>query len=323
MDKPLDNIRASTARTTPKDFFLWAGAMVTLYGSIIAFINLLFGYINYTFPDALNTYYQNPYDSGISYWMAAFIILAAAAIGLLRTIHKTIEHDATRADIWVRRWALYLTLFIAGITILGDLIALLNAFLAGEDLTARFLLKVLVVLLVASGTFMHFLADLRGYWAAERKRANAVTAAVALVGICAIAAGFLIIGTPWHAREIRLDSQRVSDLQQIQSQIVNYWQQKARLPKVLSDLNDSLSYFTVPADPTTRQPYEYQTAGVTSFKLCATFTAEGTMDSTYATRAVMPADPYGKGTVDNWSHGAGRVCFERTIDPELYPPVKK
>jgi cytochrome c biogenesis factor len=221
MDKP---------KTTPKDFFLWAGAMVTLYGSIISFINLLFGYINYVYPIAATNYYYSPYDSGISYWMASFIIFGAATILLLRVIHSTIHKDPTRADIWVRRWALYLTLFIAGITILGDLIVLLNVFLSGEDITTRFMLKVAVVLLVAAGAFMHFLADLRGYWSAQPMRANSVAAAVSLVGILTIAAGFFIVGTPWQARQYRLDEQRVGDLQNLQSEILSFYQQKQALP---------------------------------------------------------------------------------------------
>ncbi|MDO8517693.1 MAG: DUF5671 domain-containing protein [bacterium] len=312
-------------KTTPKDFFLWAGAMVTLYGSIIAFINLLFGYINYAFPDALNNYYYgNPYDSGISYWMAAFIVFGTAAVGLLRVIHKTIERDPSRADIWVRRWALYLTLFIAGITILGDLVVLLNTFLAGEDVTTRFLLKVAVVLLVAGGAFMHFLADLRGYWVAKPMRANSVTTAVALVGILAIVAGFFIVGTPWQARLYRFDVQKVNDLQNIQSQIVGYWQQKQKLPSQLSDLSDSLSYNTLPSDPQNGEQYAYKTTGALSFELCAGFNApsQGTLQDNYPKYRLTTPAPMGggKATPDNWQHAAGDVCFERTIDPERYPP---
>ena len=58
MDKP---------KTTPKDFFLWAGAIITFYWSVIAFILLTFDYINYTFPNALSYYPADPYQSGISY----------------------------------------------------------------------------------------------------------------------------------------------------------------------------------------------------------------------------------------------------------------
>ena len=47
-------------KTTPKDFFLWAGAMVTLYAGVFAFVGLLFDYLNYTFPDTALNYYVDP-----------------------------------------------------------------------------------------------------------------------------------------------------------------------------------------------------------------------------------------------------------------------
>ena len=64
-----------------------------------------------------------------------------------------------------------------------------------------------------------------------------------------IIAAFFIIGTPNSARLTQYDQQKVSDLQNIQTQIVNYWQKKSALPDSLSDLNDPISGFTVPTDP--------------------------------------------------------------------------
>jgi hypothetical protein len=319
MDKPLDNIQASTARATPKDFFLWAAAMVTLYGSIIAFINLLFGYINYVFQDAANPYFGSPYDNGISYFMAAFIVFGAAALILMRVIHSSIEKDKTRADIWVRRWALYLTLFLAGITILIDLIVLLDAFFAGWDFTPRFLLKVAVVLLTASGTFMHFLADVRGYWNAQPKRANSISIAVTLVAVLTVASGFIIVGSPWQARHYRIDQDKVFALMDIQSRIAMYWQQKTKLPATLADLNDPLGNYQIPTDAQNGEQYEYMITGPMTFKLCATFNDASQTNSSYARSVPVAPGQYGPG--DNWMHGAGRTCFSRTIDPERYPPL--
>ena len=38
----------------------------------------------------------------------------------------------------------------------------------------------------------------------------------------------------------------------------------------------------------------------------------------------MPAGVGEKGaTSESWQHGAGDTCFERTIDPERYPPYSK
>jgi hypothetical protein len=304
-------------KTTPKDFFLWAGAMVALFGSIGAFLSLVFDYVNYVFPDALNLYASDPYQNGAAYEMSSFIILGALCLVLLRVIHRSIEKDPTRAEVWVRRWALYLTLFVAGAAITIDLIVLLTTFLNGEELTARFLLKVLLVLFVAAAGFMHFLADLWGYWTQNPKLSMRVTWGIGVLAVVTIAAGFLILGTPQHARLVRFDQQRISDLQQIQSQVVSYWQAKQKLPQLLADMNDALSYNVMPTDPGGGQ-YEYRATGSTSFELCATFSAAGQSygPTTPYPRAILPT-----GVNDNWQHDAGHTCFTRTIDPELYPSL--
>ncbi|MBP7770299.1 MAG: hypothetical protein KA066_00055 [Candidatus Pacebacteria bacterium] len=311
-------------KATPKDFFLWAGAMIALYAGIVAFISLIFDYLNYAMPDMALGYYVDPYAS-IAYEMASLIVLAPLFLILMRVIRRDIARDSSRAQVWVRRWALFLTLFVAGATIAVDLIVLLTTFLNGEELSARFLLKVLVVLLVAGCGFMHFMADLWGYWARNPGYAKSVTWAVAALVVVSIVSGFFIVGTPQQARQYRLDEQRVNDLMNIQSQLVTYWQGKQKLPANLAELNDPLSYFTLPKDPATGEDYGYRTTNAPganpSFEVCATFAAPS-RDAT-ATDIATPASVavHKGGGMDSWAHGAGQTCFERTIDPELYPPT--
>lgn len=292
--------------------------MVALYAGTFAFVGLLFDYINYVFPDLALQYYSfDPYRGSISYEMASLIVLAPVLLVLMRVIRKAMQQDPTRREIWVRRWALYLTLFVAGATIVIDLIVLINTFLQGEELSARFLLKVLVVLLVMGAGFMHFLADLWGYWERNPQYANRVSWGVGLLVVLTIAAGFVIIGSPRTQRMYRIDEQRVQDLQQIQSQIVYYWQSKQSLPAELNDLEDSLSYFTMPIDPETKQAYEYKRQSPLDFTLCATFSAPNRLgpDMLQPVYSDVPAP-------EKWQHGAGRICFDRSIDPQRYPPIQ-
>ena len=317
MDKP---------KTTAKDFFLWAGAMVTFYWSVIAFILLTFDYINYTFPNVLSYYPADPYQSGISYEMASVIVLLPIYMLLMWLIRRDAFADASKKEIWVRRWAIILTLFVAGIAVAADLITLLTTFLSGEALTTAFLLKVLIVFLVAVGVFLHFIADLKGYWDAFPLRKRYVVIGVAVLALATIVAGFFIVGTPAEARLARFDAEKVSDLQNIQSQVVYYWQAKQKLPATITDLENSLAYGPLPLDAQTGESYAYQATGALSFKLCADFNAESRTNIDYAeTRAVVSPLEGAKGMMpqDNWQHGAGQVCFERTIDPAFYPPLNK
>lgn len=315
----------ATSKTTPKDFFLWAGAMIALYLSVISFITLLFEYINYTFPDP-NASWGDPYSSAMRFAMASLIVLVPTTLVLLRLIRGTIAENAAKAGLWVRRWALVLTVFVMTVTILVDLITLVNYFLNGE-VTTRFILKIAVVLLTAGFVFMHFLADLKGYWTAYPERANMVGIGAAIATLAAIVAGFFIVGSPMMARDVRLDMQRVSDLQNVQQQIVTFYQQKQSLPATLTELADPLSYYTLPKDPTTGADYTYERTGNLSFKVCADFAREGKdlKGRGGFGRDVAVSYPYpGSDPMnENWQHGAGITCFERTIDPERYPPFEK
>lgn len=319
MDKP---------KVTPKDFFLWAMAMIALYGSVFAFIALLFDYINYTFPDALN-YYVDPYGGSIRYEIASLIVLSPLFLIMMRLIRNDIARDPTRKDIWIRRWVLYLTVFLAGLTVVGDLITLINYFLGGE-ITMRFVLKILVVLLVGGGVFMHFLADIWGYWVKYPSRALMVGFGAALVILASIGAGFVIMGSPGQVRLYRFDDQKINDLTNIQYQLVNYWQQKEKLPATLTDLNDPLNGSLVPLDPQSGESYTYQMTGKYTFTLCATFNAETQTTSPSVSRPMAAPIPAGATSAkgadmehSTWQHGVGETCFERTIDPERYPPYSK
>ncbi|MBP9757472.1 MAG: hypothetical protein KBD06_02640 [Candidatus Pacebacteria bacterium] len=311
----------NTHKVTPKDFFVWAGAIVALYWSIGAFLTLIFEYINNAFPDALENsqyYYGDPYSGSIRVAMASLIVLVPVAILLLNLIRNDIRKDHAKADIWVRRWALYLTLFIAGLAMVVDTITLINYFLGGE-VTVRFILKVASVLLVAAAVFMHFLADYWGYWIEYPKRARSIGIAVGMLVLATIVSGFLIIGSPNAVRMVRLDNQKIGDLQTIQYQITNYYQTKGRLPQSLSELNDPLSGMIIPKDAETGEEYGYRiTTAPYSFELCATFNVPSTSNESMAEFPMR-----GDTANENWMHPAGQSCFERTIDPERYPLFPK
>src|SRR5688572_5274512 len=128
-----------STKTTPRDFFLWAGAVIALYGSVVAFISLLFEYINRAFPDPLAGY-ADIYGGSVRFSMATLIVLVPTMLALLRIIRHTINDEPAKAHTWVRKWALMLTIFIAGSAIVIELVTIINTFLGGE-LTTRFVLK--------------------------------------------------------------------------------------------------------------------------------------------------------------------------------------
>lgn len=299
------------ARTTSRDFFLWLGVIVSLYMSTVSFIILLFEYINIIFKDDL-TYYVDPYSGVIRFAIASIIVMFPLYIYLTRLINKDIKADEAKHNIGIRKWLIVLTIFVTALALAIDLIALVNTFLGGE-ITIRFIAKVLTVLVVVGGIFLYYINDFKGVWQEKTKQLRMIAYGVSLIVLISIVAGFFIMGSPKEQRLLRFDQEKVSDLQSIQWQIVNYWQSKEALPESLDDLTDPISSFLAPTDRQTGDSYVYEKIGEMEFKLCAVFNMESVVTDYRAPQIKLE---FGG---ESWDHGEGEVCFERTIDPELYP----
>jgi hypothetical protein len=300
-----------------KDFFLQLGIIGTLYASLVAVVILLFRVINVSYPQITNGYYYNPQN--ISFQVATLIVAFPLFLFLSWLLQRSLR-GGNEKDFALRKWLSYLTIFIAGAVIAGDLVSILYTFLDGQELTKAFLLKAFVLLVVSSGVFTYFLQDIRSKISDSGRNIWRIVSGLFMIG--SIILGFSILGSPMSQRLQRYDLQKLNDLQSIQWQIVNYYQQKETLPATLGDINDPIGGWVAPMDPQTKSVYEYEKTGELSFNLCANFNKESlagmgrdgiTMMTSYA------PSPIGKGG-ENWSHPAGRHCFSRTIDPELYPP---
>lgn len=308
----------SLAHSTAKDVFVHLFSIVTLYVSVFSFIALCFAYIDVSFPDALDFSYLSSLEQ-IRGTMASVMIMWPAFIGISWLMYREAKADDERREVGIRKWLLYLTLFATAITIVIDLITLVNYFLNGE-ITTRFILKIILVLATAAAVFGYYLWDLRTEHVAKSKVPRNSAIVTSLVVLVSVVAGFFLVGSPAQQRKVRFDDQRVSDLVSIQYEITNYYQNKdGKLPATLKDLTNSLSGFIVPVDPSTGASYEYATKGALTFELCATFETDSVGDQANYT---TPYRAYGENYYGNWNHGTGRTCFERTIDPDLYPLIK-
>ncbi len=299
-------------------------AVVTLVASAIALGALLFDIVNIYLPDVtqVGSYYLQGIFSSLRMSLATLIIVFPIFAWLTRMLNKDLESNPERRESKIRKWLLYFTLFVSALFIIGDLVSVLRSFLNGE-LTVRFLFKSFIVLAIAGKIFYYYLSYLR--WQ-NIKWAKILGRTAMGVVIVSIALAFYISGSPIQSRNERMDQARVSDLQNIQYQVVNYWQSKTKIPPSLNELNDSISGFRVPLDPETGLNYEYipglpVSGGGIRFELCAIFKTNIVSNSSIPI-VNQPVGATSKGWYgpDNWDHEAGRVCFSRLIDPQLYPP---
>ncbi len=309
-------MRLMNTKTTARDFFLQLGVTVTLYVSAVSLLTLLFQIINLAFPDALESrYYVDPYSTGMRWAIACLFIVFPLYLVLSWLANRDYRREPAKRELGIRKWLIFFTLFVAGVALAVDLITLINYFLGGE-ITIRFVLKVLAVLVVAAVIFAYYLVEVRREqgWSRSANRAFAWVDGAAVLG--AIILGFVVMGSPFTVRLGRFDQQKVYDLENIQWQVIDYYQRQAHLPADLAALTDSIGGWSAPLDPQTGQPYDYRMVTPLSFELCADFNRESAPSQDKSlTRPIEP-------TFSNWEHAAGRQCFARVIDPVRYPVNK-
>ena len=311
----MENHANSYVKMTPRDFFMHLLGFFALYVSVISFLTLLFQYINVLFPDKLDFYY-NGILNAIRWSTSALLVVFAVFILINWLLEKDFAKNPAKRDLKFRKWLLYFTLFVAAVTIIVDLITLIYNFYSGE-LSARFFLKVLVVLLVAIGVFGYYFWDLKRVVEKKYRLPRVCAWLTAVIVLAGIVSGFFIVGSPAVQRQRRFDDQRLNDLQMLQNEIVNYWQQKERLPEKLTDLKNSISGFIPPNDPETTGAYQYRVISPLTFELCADFKTTS-LNSSSGPTMPRPVAYYPEPYQQNWNHRIGEVCFSRTIDPELY-----
>lgn len=326
-------------KLTPHFFFLSIGVLVTLIASVSAFLNLVFATLDHVFPDVLTASYQYGYVSYSFETMRSALALLIIVFPVFLILSRLWQHVMKAGmgywDEIIRKWVIYLIIFLASVTVIVDLVTLVRYFVSGE-ITTRFILKVAVTLVVAAMAGYYYIGQLRG--TNQKYNKWLMIKSIVLV-LAAIVWGFSVMGSPMSQRDLRLDQRRVEDLQSIQWQVISFWQQKERLPKTLDELSDPIAGYTVPKDPEFEKgrTYEYTKYEDMSFEICATFTLPmpkgwvenggygygGMMAARDIAVSSMPYPVPGGSAGENWDHDAGRGCYQRTIDPEMYPPFPK
>lgn len=302
-------------KSSPRDVFLNLLVIITLYTSASSFLALLFQYINILIPTPLESRWDLFSYFSRARWAIAVLIVAFPIYALAsRYLEKNYKREPEKRSLRIRKWLLYFTLFAAALIIMGDLISLIYNFLEGE-LTLRFILKILSILLVAGAIFFFYLLEIR-----EQKTTRTIRyfifSVISIVAITVIA-GFFFVDSPREKRLRDLDERRMQDLQFIQAEIINHYLAKNILPETLGELRKDIS---IPTDPEIRMPYEYRILKENTFELCANFSLPSLpLVGTEKIAAPRGAyDPYGQYDVSYWDHGAGRTCFAKEIDKDFY-----
>jgi hypothetical protein len=292
-----------------REAFQYLVLFATLYTSAFNVGQVLFAVIEHWLPDPLRRSSDwRQFGEWVRSGTAAIIIAFPIYLLLSRLIGREVAREPEKRGSAIRKWLTYITLFVAAVVIIGDLTVLVTRVLAGE-LPPRFVLKVLVVILIAGTVFSHYLGDLRrdeqeagAPMAPTSPGARLAAGAVFAVMI----AGLLLAGSPRQERHRQLDVQRVDALQSITGAIRSYHVYRGVLPESLALMLQLPDPYPRPTlrDPETGRPYEYRILDSLHCELCAEFqTADTTAGRIAGTRPGF------------WEHPAGRYCFPFEVEP--------
>ena len=293
-----------------REAFLHLVLFAALYAAAISGVSLLFDFINRMRPDpAMGESARASVWAlrGTRWSLATLIVSFPVFLWLSRFVLRemTAQHEKTWSA--VRRWLTYLTLFAAVFALATDFVTLLFFLLEGE-MSVRFVLKVLVVGLVAGMACRYYLATVRmpaRVLAASRMHRAFGTVATALATV-AVVLGLVVVGSPFAERARKLDERRVRDLRSIEREIsrVCLGPQEVRpegpptqlarpLPASLAALAEgAVDNRPEIVDPESNLSYEYRVTGPSSYELCASFVKARDDDE----------DP-------RWNHASGRHCW--------------
>lgn len=298
-------IGEANSRSSAFHFFLFLVMFFALGFVAFGSSAILFQIVNKFFPDPLS-YATGYFDQGgVRFGIAALFIAGPLYFFLARMTNRFLQAGDIAKDSKVRRWLTYIVLFFAAGTLIGDLVTLVNNFLSG-DIAVNFLLKVLIVLVVAGGIFGYYIRNIGRQEFAEKSikedRIFALSFGVLIVVV--FLSGFFFIDTPALAREKKQDQATAMDLQNLDSAIREYFNSVGKLPEKLDELKQGSRL------PVVRQGSElvYEKKTDSSYELCANFVRSNLNDP-------MLGNAYEVSTKE-WEHTSGKVCFRRIIEQQ-------
>lgn len=141
-----------------REAFVYALLFLALAVSAWNITSLGFVLIELLIPD-VSDYPVRYAATGARWSIAVLVVVLPLFLVLNARVNRAALQDPSKRRSAVRKWFGYTTLFLASVTLVGDLIAIIYAFLNG-DLTVRFFAKALLVALTAGLVFLYFSGEM-------------------------------------------------------------------------------------------------------------------------------------------------------------------
>lgn len=296
--------------------FYYLLSLVSLIFTAVSAGLILFGIIDKTVADAWSYNYYRDVDGQFKFAISALLIAGPTYYLLVFLINKGLKKKELSLDSSLRRWLTYLIIFVNALIILGVFIGIVYNLLSGA-LTARFLLRLISIFLIAGTIFTYYFWDIKRSEVNGNKlfsRLFTIISAI-LLGAIFVSAWFFV-QSPADARAKRLDQNLMNNINQLESAVNNYYSLYQRLPQSLEEMqSDPAVYLEARylVDPETGAKIEYRQEGNDNFLLCAEFRRDS-----------EEMDSYSRYNDSNKGYRAGYSCVSGKLwSKEVIPDMEK
>jgi len=301
-------------KSTGREIFFYLLQFFTLGTAAVSLGAVVFAIINKNFSDEVATLYY-PGANAVTGALSSLIVALPVFVAVSWKLISDTKDGRASVRSGIRRILTYLALFFASATVIGDVIALVYRFLAGE-VDSKFLLKVATILLIGGWVIWYYYITIKRDERGESYPANWHKIHVIVLGVVFLIVaigGFMLSGTPQERQKLVRDSERIMELQNIYWQAQSYYDREGKLAVNLTELAGGYVP-QEPLDPLTKEPYRYIVGEGLNYQLCAIFET----DDKQLNQEKTPyyAEPISE---VNWSHPAGNYCFDLKVTPRLVP----
>jgi len=284
--------------------FYYLLSLAALIFTALSVQMIIFGIIDKTMVDAINFNSYSSVDAQLKFAVSALFIAAPVYFFIMRLINRGLREKELDLESPLRRWLTYFIILIASVIILGVFVGVINSFLSGE-LTTRFILKAVSMLVMAAIVFFYYFYDTKRQSVQKKDKVVRWSgwASAGLVLAVFVSAWFFV-EAPSVARAKRLDQVLLNNIYQLENSVNTYYSQYNRLPATLEEIKNSDVYFDEQnmTDPETGEVIVYRIQGEKIFSFCATFRT--------ASEENNNSRPSVSGDKD---HAAGYDCVKGTI----------
>jgi len=309
----MDQNNAPRPFNVAKFVFFYLTHLVSLVFMAISFGTIVFQAINKFIKDPVNLYSAFYQEEALRFGIAAILVFSPVYYVVTHFIHKALFKGEVKRDSGIRRWLTYLILFVSFLVFAGYLIGFIISFLSGE-LTLKFLLKVVTVLVIAATVFSFYLYDImRKETEGQKDKVIKIYFYATLAAVViAFVGAFFVAGNPATTRAKKLDEDIVMKFYNIDNCVDQYYREKKVMPQNLEEIQAQCSYLLEDSlkDKVTGKAFEYKLKEGRVYELCAQFRTSNKSEE---------PKPYAGPEMKSDTHDSGWQCLERKVyyDPLL------